>query len=134
MGDGDALLKVTVDAAKAGDMTAMSLLMPRMMPTLKPEGTPVRFALDPTLSSSKQIESVLAAVAAGQLTVEEGLHVAKVLEALSSARAIENEDGNGNLIEAFRQLSRSVSQRDGMPIPEAEADPDAPLSLECPQA
>jgi hypothetical protein len=74
MGDGDALLKVTVDAAKAGDMTAMSLLLPRMMPTLKPEGTPVRFALDPTLSSSKQIESVLAAVAAGQLTVEEGLH------------------------------------------------------------
>lgn len=117
MADGDALLKVTIDKALAGDMGAMSLLLPKMMANLKPEGAPVRFEHDTTLSPSKQIESVLTAIAAGQLTVEEGLHVVKAIESLASVRSMEG-GGADDLVAAFKQMARGHSEIDGMPIPE----------------
>jgi hypothetical protein len=133
MVEGDALLKVTVEKAKAGDMGAMSLLMPRMMAALKPEASPVRFEHDTTLSPSKQIESVLTAIAAGQLTVEEGLHVVKAIESLANTRAMEG-GGNDNLIDAFKKIAMFVGEKDRMPLPASETesfpgfeDPQTPL-------
>lgn len=121
MGEGDTLLKVTIDKAKAGDMGAMSLLLPKMMPNLKPEGSPVRFKHDPTLSPSKQIESVIAAIAAGFLTVEEGLHVVKAIEALASTRSMEG-GGQDNLVDAFKKIAMFAGERDNMPLPASETE------------
>jgi hypothetical protein len=133
MGNADALLKVATDKALAGDPQMLTTLLSRLMPTLKPEGAPVRFKHDPTLSPSKQIESVIAAIAAGQLTVEEGLHVVKAIESLANTRSMEG-GGDGALVVAFKQMAILHGQREGMPIPASEIesfqnleDPQAPL-------
>jgi hypothetical protein len=121
MGEGDALLKVAIDKAMGGDPQMLTVLLSRLMPTLKPEGAPVRFKIDPTLSPSKQIESVIAAIAAGQLTVEEGLHVVKAIESLANTRAMEG-GGNENLIDSFKKIAMFVGTNDKMPLPASETE------------
>ena len=54
MADADALLDVTKAAALAGDMTAMSLLLPRIMPVLKADGALVQFDFDASLPSASK--------------------------------------------------------------------------------
>jgi hypothetical protein len=111
MADGDALLSVTKAKALEGDMTAMALLLPRMMPTLKPEGSPVRFALDASLETSKQIQQIIQALADGQLTVEEAKHIAEMIRLLAEARVA---DGAGEhaekLVQAFREMAQVVDK------------------------
>lgn len=131
MGNADALLKVATDKAMSGDPQMLTTLINRLLPALKPEGVPSRFKHDPTLSPSKQIESVIAAVAAGQLTVEEGLHVVKAIESLASTRVIEG-GGPGNLIDAFKEIAMSVGRRDSMPLPASETESFA--NIEEPEA
>jgi Family of unknown function (DUF5681) len=117
IGEGaDALINVIKARALEGDMQAAALLISRLVPTLKPEGAPVRFEHDTTLSPSKQIESVLAAIAAGQLTVEEGLHLVKAIESLANTRALEG-GGDSGLIDAFKGMAQAIAQRDGMSLP-----------------
>jgi hypothetical protein len=106
MADGDALLEVTKAAALSGDMTAMSLLLPRMMPTLKAEGTPIRFALDASQTTSKQIESVVQAMADGQITVDEAKQIAEMIRLLAEARAT---DGTGDSIERLSALFKELA-------------------------
>lgn len=109
MGQGDALLAKTVAAALDGDMTAMSLLLPRMMPTLKPEGSPVRFALDVLAPLSEQIAQVLLAVSTGQLTIEEAKQIADVMHALAEARASDRSgDSADKLAAMFKELALTV--------------------------
>jgi hypothetical protein len=128
MADGDALLAVTKAKALEGDMMAMSLLLPRMMPTLKPEGSPVRFALDASLETSKQIEAVLQAMADGQLSIDEAKQVAEVIRLLAEARAA---DGSGDSAEKltaiFRQMATTISSNGNslppLPAPEPAALP-----------
>jgi hypothetical protein len=121
MGNADALLKVATDKALAGDPQMLTTLINRLLPALKPEGVPARFKHDPTLSPSKQIESVIAAIAAGQLTVEEGLNVVKAIEALASTRSMEG-GGQDNLIDAFKKIAMFVGDKDSMPLPASETE------------
>ena len=135
MGDADALLAVATAKALAGDPQMLSTLLSRLMPTLKPEGAPVRFALDPSLGASQQTEQILRAVASGQLTVEEALHVSRMVQILAEARATEGGGENADRTAAlFREMARSLGQRDHMPIPETAEASDAPLSLAYPKA
>jgi hypothetical protein len=135
MGSADALLAVAIAKAMEGDPQMLTTLLSRLMPTLKPEGAPVRFEHDTTLSPSKQIESVIAAIAAGKLTVEEGLHVVKAIESLANTRSMEGE-GPDNLIDAFKKIAMHVGENCGagaVPASETESfqnleDPEAPLS------
>ncbi|MFL6600180.1 MAG: DUF5681 domain-containing protein [Steroidobacteraceae bacterium] len=124
MGQGDALLAVTTAAALAGDMTAMSLLLPRMMPTLKPEGSPIRFALDASLETSKQIEQVLQALADGQLSVEEAKHVAEMIHLLAEARSADGADESADkLNQAFRRMAQFINQN-GDSLPPDQSIPE----------
>ena len=135
MGDADALLAVATAKALEGDPQMLNTLLSRLMPTLKPEGAPVRFKLDPSLSTAQQTEQILAAVAAGQLTVEEASHVSRMVQILAEARAAENGGPNADrTTELFREMAQAIGQRDGMPIPQAAAATDAPLSLDWPTA
>jgi len=117
IGEGaDAVIQVIKARALDGDMQAAALLISRLVPTLKPEGAPIRFKHDSSLPTSKQIEMVIAAVAAGQITIEEGLHVAKIVEALATARSIEGGgDAADQLSALFKQAAQAVSRQDGMP-------------------
>jgi hypothetical protein len=117
----------------SGDPQMLTTLINRLLPALKPEGVPSRFEHDTTLSPSKQTESVIAAIAAGQLTIEEGLHVVKAIEALANTRAMEG-GGDGNLIDAFKKIAMFVGEKDSMPLPPSETEsftgfeePEAPL-------
>jgi hypothetical protein len=68
--DGSTLLDVATAKALAGDMQAMALLLPRLMPTLRSEGALCSFELDQSLSYEEQAKSVLAAVTCGQLDLD----------------------------------------------------------------
>jgi hypothetical protein len=125
MGSADALLQVAIDKAMGGDPQMLTTLLSRLMPALRPEGVPVQFGLDTSLPTSKQLEQILQAVANGQLTVEKASEMARVITSLADVRAIENSDGDGALVAAFKQMAQTHSKQDGMRIPEEGVPPDA---------
>ena len=77
-----------VEMALKGDSTAMRLVMERVAPTRR--GRPVRFALPPLENAAdlpKALGAVLAAVASGAVTPDEGLSLAQIIE--TRRRALE---------------------------------------------
>lgn len=86
-----AILEKMVEAAKAGDMRAADLILARVWPVRK--GRPVTLAIPP-IANAADIVSALGAVAtamaAGDITPDEGAAVASVLEA--KRRSIETVD------------------------------------------
>jgi len=82
------VVQTVIDSAKNGDMVAARLVLERTVPVRK--GRPVRFDLPPVESATgvmTALSAVLAAVAAGDLTTEEGQAIGALLE--SHRRAIE---------------------------------------------
>lgn len=83
--------RAVIGMAKAGDMTAARLILERLVPVRK--GRPVPFdlpAMDTAADVSAAIGAVVAAVADGALSPEEGQAVAGILEA--RRKAIETVD------------------------------------------
>lgn len=68
---GDALFKVAVQHALDGEMTALKLCLERISPPVKPTSDPVEFVLNGATLSEKA-ESVLQAIAGGQIDVDSG--------------------------------------------------------------
>ncbi len=90
-GELEALTKSVVVSAMAGDMQAMRLVLERVLPPRK--GRPVQFDLPPVKTAADVSEAtgaVLASVAAGELSPEEGQAVAGILE--TRRRAIETTE------------------------------------------
>jgi hypothetical protein len=85
------IVNATITAAKAGDMTAAEMILRRCWPARK--GQPIRLDL-PYLGNVKDLVQasahIVAAVAAGGLTPEEGAAVATLLE--HHRRTIETTD------------------------------------------
>lgn len=105
----DNLLEIATAKAQAGDPQMLSLLLSRVMPVLKPEGSLVRFELDTSASLPAQLEQVTRAVAAGQLTVEEGKQIAEMIERLANVRALADGESKADaLIAAFKQMATSL--------------------------
>lgn len=67
----DQLVDVVVKAALDGDMTAMSLLLSRLVPTLRPVQDPQVFSLEGETLTDKA-HSILDAVANGVLSSQDG--------------------------------------------------------------
>ncbi len=80
---------------------------------MRPRAEPVEFALDTAAPPAKQIAQVIEAVAAGDLTVDEGQQIANMLRQLAEVRALENggDDKADKLIEAFKQMAQSERVR-----------------------
>ena len=90
-GQAEALTQRAIDAALGGDVTALRLCLERIAPPRK--GRPVVFALPPVESAAdtvKALGALLAAVASGELSPEEGASVAALLE--TNRKAIELAD------------------------------------------
>jgi hypothetical protein len=116
MADGDKLLEVTKAAAMGGCMTAMSLLLPRIMPVLRPEGTHVLFELNATLPTSRQIESVVQAMADGLITVDQAKQIAEMIRTMAEARAAEGSGENADRLTAlFREMAQGLDARTSVP-------------------
>jgi hypothetical protein len=85
-GEGEALLKQVMDAAKRGDMRAADLVLSRIWPVRK--GRPIALTL-PAIQSAADVVAAVGAVAdavgAGDITPDEGQAVAAILEAKRKA-------------------------------------------------
>ena len=91
----DELVGVLVDAAAGGDMQAMSLLMSRMIPAMRPVQEPVPFNLEGKTMTDKA-HAILDAVAAGELSAADGKALldgvagaVRVMDAEQTARQLE---------------------------------------------
>lgn len=87
--DAPAIARVVIDAALAGDLQAASMVLSRCAPALRPEAQPVKFDFDPSASTVQQIESVLGAVANGDVPVDLGKQLIDAIKALADVRAID---------------------------------------------
>lgn len=81
----DDLLKVVLDAALAGDMTALRLCMDRIAPPLKPTAEPIELGLPDDASPQEMAEKALAAIAKGEIDVASGK---LMIEAVASVSAL----------------------------------------------
>lgn len=112
MGDADALLAVAKSKAFEGDPQMLNLLLSRVMPTLKAEGERVEFVIDTKATPAQQIESVVVAVAAGQLTLEQGRQMVEMIGRLAEVRALEGGDNKAqNLVNAFKEFAQGIEAR-----------------------
>jgi hypothetical protein len=120
----DAIINVVKSKALEGDMQAAGLVLARTVPTLKPEGSPIRFALDASQETSKQIESVLQALADGQITVEEAKHIAEMVRLLADARSVDGADQSADkLNQAFRRMAQFIAENNDS-LPPEQATPE----------
>ncbi|WP_292078032.1 DUF5681 domain-containing protein [Brevundimonas sp. UBA7838] len=92
-GDAPAIVRVVVEAALEGDMQAASLVMSRVAPTLRSQGSPVTFDFDPSASIGRQMEQVLSAIARGEVPPDVGHQIIASVQALSQIRAVEELEG-----------------------------------------
>ena len=60
-----------------------------MSPALRSQAQPVQFEFDPSLPIGRQIEAVLAAVAAGEVPTDLGQSIVAMIGTLSTVRATE---------------------------------------------
>jgi len=85
-GQHEALTKVAIDKALEGDAVALRLCLDRIAPPRK--DSPISFELPPIRAASDTVEAsaaLLAAVAAGEVTPDEG---GRVMALLTAHRAI----------------------------------------------
>lgn len=83
------ILELQIAKALEGDSGAATLVLSRVMAPLRPSGEKVQFAFDPSLPIARQVEQVLAAVAAGHVAPDIGQQITTIIGTLSSIRANE---------------------------------------------
>ena len=100
------IVKVVLEAAKGGDMTAARLVLERIAPVRK--GRPVYFDLPP-VNTAADIAAAMAALrtamASGEVTPEEAVAVASVF--VSGRQALETEE----LLLRLKALEEKVQNR-----------------------
>lgn len=90
-GEAEAITRTCIDAAKAGDMTAIRLVLERLLPPVKER--PVRLSLPDVSSATGVAEAqgaILQAVAAGEILPGEATALTGIVE--SRRRAIETAE------------------------------------------
>jgi hypothetical protein len=107
--DGSALAAAIKAKALEGDASCMSLWLSRLEPAARTRGETVEFAFDPKATPAENIEAVLRAVAAGEMTVETGAQLISGIEKLANVRVAEQtEDKEAALINAFRDMAKRL--------------------------
>ncbi len=94
------VVRVVLDAAKAGDMIACGHILSRIVPSLRSQSQTVQFDFDPELPIAQQVESVLAAIAAGAVPPDVGQTIISAIGTLSNVRATEELETRLTLLEA----------------------------------
>lgn len=83
------LLQVLVDAAKAGDMTAMNLLLQRAQPPLRSRAPTVEFELSQDRPLSEQAGQILKGVSEGVLDPDTGKLLIDCIQSVAGIRAVD---------------------------------------------
>jgi hypothetical protein len=103
--DAEDIVRAVVNAAKAGDPTAMRLCVERLVPLRK--GRPMAFELPSTRTAGELVEAmaeVVRGTSSGELTVDEAAGFAQVLEA--QRKIIETSD----IEERLRRIEEAQSK------------------------
>lgn len=87
--DGDKLVKKALELALAGDSQALKLCIDRAIPAYRPAAEPVQFELTGDTLTAKA-ESILAAVAAGQLDPQTGKALIDAVGSLVKVTAVDD--------------------------------------------
>jgi len=97
-GEADALTRVAIERALAGDINALRLCLERLVPV--PRSRRVRIGLPPDMVAADEVTAALAttlkAMAAGRIAPDEAATVAQVLDA--QRRAIETQELERRLV------------------------------------
>lgn len=86
--------------AKEGDSASAGLVLSRILPVLRSQSQTVQFDFDPSLPIARQIEQVLAGIAAGAVPPDIGQQIINAIGTLSNARAVEELESRIILLEA----------------------------------
>src|SRR5258708_34129848 len=112
-GEGEAVARVVIDKALAGDATAARFLMGRLCP--RPRGRAIRLQLPEGETAGGEVvamfNSALRAMAAGDITPDEAVSVARFLE------------GRCRLLRAWPIHRRMTTYGDQPPLPGADRCP-----------
>lgn len=93
----DAVIKIVIEKAKAGDMQAASLILQRLVPAIKPTSEPIQFDFTGE-TPTDQARSIMAAIAAGDIPPDQGR---ALIEALASVAKITELDELSRRLEAL---------------------------------
>ena len=89
LADADGIVDSVVAKALDGDTAAASLILSRILPTLKAQVEKVHFEFDATAPISQQVEAVLGAVGSGIIAPDVGKQIIDAIASLSQVRASE---------------------------------------------
>jgi hypothetical protein len=107
--DGSALATAIKTKALEGDASCMSLWLSRLEPAARTRGETVEFNFRTDATPAQNIEEVMKAVAAGDMSVETGAQLISGIEKLANVRVAElTEDKERTLIDAFRDFAKNV--------------------------
>lgn len=84
-----AIVSVLVAKALEGDTGAISVVMSKVLPSIKAQAEKVQFAFDSTAPISEQVAQVLDAIAAGAVAPDVGRLIIESVKALADVRASE---------------------------------------------
>jgi hypothetical protein len=121
--DGEALARKAIDLAKGGDLAALRMCMDRLMPARKHE--PVAFELpqlDTAADTVTAAATIVAAVAAGELTPSEAADIAKVVDIYVRALATQGFEERLAKLEG-NPRARANIQRRSRPMPQPPLPP-----------
>jgi hypothetical protein len=94
------ITRVVIEAAKAGDLQAASLVLSRVCPPLKANAERVQFELDGTLTLAEQAQQILSAVADGKVDPETGKTLIGCLSSVAGIQAVAELENRIILLEA----------------------------------
>ena len=99
--DGEARARKAIDLAKGGDLAALRMCMDRLMPARKHEPVAVDLPrLDTAADTVTAARTIVAAVAAGELTPSEAADIAKVVDIY--VRALATQEFEQRLVKLER--------------------------------
>lgn len=85
----DGIVDMLIAKAMEGDTNSASLILSRIIPSIKAQSQRVAFDFDHTAPVSQQVEQVIAAIADGSVPADIGRQIVDAISSLSSIRANE---------------------------------------------
>jgi len=89
LGDAQAIIDKMIAQALDGDAQAASLILSRIMPTLRAQAERVEFDFDASAPVTQQVEQVLQAISEGKVAADVGRQIIEAIGALSAVRAVD---------------------------------------------
>ena len=89
LADAEGIVSALVEKALEGEVGAASLILARVLPSLRSQAEKVQFDFDATAPVVNQVEQVLAAIAGGVVAPDVGRQIIEAVGALSNIRATE---------------------------------------------